>query len=223
MQPRTVSRDSRPLRVVDPVAARLLVDRGQVRYLAPFLGRAVSASQAAAELDVPLHVVLRRVSAFRRAGLVEVADVRPRAGRAMSLYRSAAEEFFVPIDLVSVDLFMVSERFWHDAFTVSLTDVLLQQVRRLPDGGVRVHRTEEGSVLIEAAAEPGVTWRGAPDVAIAFEWSALSLSDRDADDLRHALLAVHREFAGRQAPQGGRFVVGTCLSPLSERRETRGL
>jgi hypothetical protein len=211
-------------RVETSAAAELLIDRGQVRFLAAFLGNERSATGAAAALDVPLHLVLRRIAGFERAGLVHVARVERRHGRPIKHYRTVADEFFVPVALLGIDRFMRSETFWHGLYTDGLTATLLTGLRGLRDGGVRVYRSVEEGVVIEAAEAPGRTWRPPADVAVAFDWSALRLDRATAKALQHDLEALVHTYTRRQDPGGAPYVLGACLAPLDDGRpDARGL
>ncbi len=82
-------------------AARALHDLHQRRFLAPFLARDTTISQAAAELEAPLHAVYRQVERFQQLGLVRVTGSLSRAcgGRPVKLYRSVADAFYIPFGL----------------------------------------------------------------------------------------------------------------------------
>jgi hypothetical protein len=227
MKERTVSRHAEGSaglhEVNDLEAAALLTDRAHVRYLAPFLGRTTSASEAAEELSVPLHVVVRRIASYQKAGLLQVDHVRPRAGRAITFYRTPAPEFFVPIELIPIESWMRSEQYWHDVFAESLTQVLLDEIGAMTRPGVRVYRDGSGHVLIDAAQSPGISWSGPTTPAVLFEWAAVRLSAPDAAALRRELAELHQRYRTRQDQDGTPYVVGACLAPLADTPTTRGL
>lgn len=84
------------LTIDDPEVARTLVETKTVRLLAPFMKRPLALSEAAKELGVKLPKLHYHVGRFLRFGLLEVAEVQPRSGRAVNRYGSAAKAFFVP-------------------------------------------------------------------------------------------------------------------------------
>ena len=84
------------LTIDDPEVARILLDTKTVRLLEPFMKRPLALSEAAKELGVKLPRLHYHVGRFLRFGLLEVAEVQLRPGRAVKRYRSAAKAFFVP-------------------------------------------------------------------------------------------------------------------------------
>ncbi len=83
-------------RVSDPVQARLLSDPQSNLYFYPFWGRDNTIAIAAEVLGKPVNAVHYRVKRFVASGLLEVARVEPRQGRAVKHYRSTADAFFIP-------------------------------------------------------------------------------------------------------------------------------
>jgi len=62
--------------ITAPDAVAVLIDVNKVRYLAPFLGRARSATEAATEANTTLSVMRRRIATFRRVGLLRIDHVQ---------------------------------------------------------------------------------------------------------------------------------------------------
>ncbi len=83
--------------VRDPRQVRLLTDAKSRAFFEPFLARERSVADAAGEVGCKLDTMLYRVGRFQEAGLLTVAREQPRAGRAIKLYRSVADGFFVPL------------------------------------------------------------------------------------------------------------------------------
>lgn len=82
--------------VTDPRLAALLTDPVARRFYEPFLARTLSVSAAAQEVGCSLDAMLYRVRVFVRAGLLRVAEERPRKGRAIKLYQTVFPAYFVP-------------------------------------------------------------------------------------------------------------------------------
>lgn len=84
-------------------AARALTDPKQQRYLLPFIREELSLSEAARRLEVKPNALLYHVNKLLALGLLEVAQVKQRRGRASKLYRASAERFFIPFSLTQAD------------------------------------------------------------------------------------------------------------------------
>lgn len=116
--PRATSRDSAEARrsppwddfdvdalheVTDPARVAILTDPNRVRFLVPFLGRDATVSQVAAELEVSPNALLYRVRRMVDAGLLQVTATRPRAGRAVKVYRASHDGYRVPMSAMRYD------------------------------------------------------------------------------------------------------------------------
>ena len=84
------------LTIDDPKIVRASLETRTVRLLEPFMTRPLTLSEAAKALGVKLPNLHYHVGRFLQFGLLEVAGVYPRSGRAVTRYRSAAKAFFVP-------------------------------------------------------------------------------------------------------------------------------
>lgn len=87
------------LTITTEKAARVLTDLEAVRRLEPFMKRDITLSEAAKDLKVKLPSLLYHVNKFLALGLIEVVREIPRKGRAIRVYRSTSEQFFVPFHL----------------------------------------------------------------------------------------------------------------------------
>jgi hypothetical protein len=88
-------------RVCTKAQVAILDDRTLARLFYPFLGREKTVSQAAAEVGCKLNAMHYRVKTFLEVGLLRVVREEKRAGRAVKIYRSVADAFFVPFQLTS--------------------------------------------------------------------------------------------------------------------------
>lgn len=89
--------------VTDPAMAAILTDPNRVRFLRPFVGRDATVSQVAAELEISPNALLYRVRRMVDAGLLRVVETRPRAGRAIKVYRSSHDGYRVPMSAMRYD------------------------------------------------------------------------------------------------------------------------
>lgn len=89
--------------VTDPAQVAILTDPHRVRFLRPFLGREMTVSQVAAELEVSPNALLYRVRRMVDDGLLRVVETRPRAGRAVKVYRASHDGYRVPMSAMRYD------------------------------------------------------------------------------------------------------------------------
>lgn len=212
--------------VTDARQAKLLVDRQQLDYLAPFVGREASATEAAAELRVDLDHMSARIRRLVAVGLLTVERVRPRRGRPVKLYRAVADEFFIPLDTLSFerDVFR-SERWWHRRFLRSLTTALVRHLAGdRSDSGALVRRDDSGHLALEPADGDGRPWdlrhRDAP--VVVFEWHSLRLPPEAARRLQRDLLEVLTPYREHRGERGDEYVVGVLMAPTGEPADRRG-
>ncbi len=88
-------------RIETPAQAAILDERAVARLFFPFLGRERTVGQAAAETGFKLNAMHYRVRTFLDAGLLKVVREEKRAGRAIKVYRSVADAFFVPFQFTA--------------------------------------------------------------------------------------------------------------------------
>ena len=92
----TVSDSGSFFTVTDTEQARLLTEPTSKGFFKPFLARERSASEAASIMQCSLNTMLYRVKTLLRAGLLEIIREEPRKGRAVKIYRSVHDAYFVP-------------------------------------------------------------------------------------------------------------------------------
>jgi DNA-binding transcriptional ArsR family regulator len=133
--------------ISDPKAARVLASTEGRRFLEPFIQREVTLSQAAQELGVKLTTMHYHVRKLLRLGLLEVRREEPRKGRAVKIYGTAAEEFFVPFEVTPYDSLEVLLTELMGAPTHSLVENAARLLLESEEGlGLRVWRGEKGNV-----------------------------------------------------------------------------
>ncbi|HKI57294.1 MAG TPA: hypothetical protein VKB31_09105 [Trueperaceae bacterium] len=205
--------------VREPAAAALLMNPTTLRQLAPFLGRERTVSQAAAEMGQLPNTVLKRVQRFLRVGLLEVAREAPRRGRAVKLYRTVAELFFVPFEATAAESLeaALAER---DAYWERLLrrNVVRARMEALGTWGTRVYRDARGRLQVQTAVTPeaDATTLDAAAPAVLSSWrDSVMLDFEDAKALQRAmyeLLLRYEQKAGAQ-----RYIVRLALAPIAER------
>ena len=141
--------------VQDRRAADVLTNPHTLRQLEPFLGRDCTVSQAAEETGEKPNTVLSRVKRFLDLGLLKISGEKPRGGRAVKLYRSAADLFFIPYEATSAETLeaAMAER---DAYWEALLrrGVVRARAQAVGAWGTRVYRDARGRLQVQAALNP---------------------------------------------------------------------
>jgi hypothetical protein len=174
------------------------------------------------ELGVTLNAVHHRVRSLERAGLLRVAHLEPRRGRAVKHYVATAQGFFVPFTATTNEGF---EAFASQQITPLFTRFLRLFVRsasslvknveevgfRLYESGgfVNMNLTPQGRDfdLLEGLLAPD-----APAVMASF--TPMQLSNDDAKALQLELLELIGKYASRGGPHG--YIVNIGLAPSDE-------
>lgn len=151
--------DKTVLRVTDPGTARLLVDDGAQRFLMPFLSRECTAKVAADKLGVSLSLMSYWLKRLRAAGLLEVVRLEPRSGLRVKVYRSTADVFIAPFELLpSATLMEFFGAFGEEqqrSFTRALGRVA--ETWLASDWGFSIQLDEDGKVRTDATPDPAKT------------------------------------------------------------------
>ena len=85
--------------ITDGEQAWLLTEPTSKEFFKPFLACERSASEAATIMRCSLNTMLYRIKTLLRAGLLEVIREEPRKGRAVKIYRSVHDAYFVPFSV----------------------------------------------------------------------------------------------------------------------------
>ncbi|MGL4177029.1 MAG: helix-turn-helix domain-containing protein [Dermatophilaceae bacterium] len=204
--------------VSDPAVARLLVDVSRARFVGPFLGREATASDAARQLGVTLDQLLARLRLLSRAGLVTVVRTEPRAGRAVKVYRTVADEFFVPLSTLELDRDTLrSEDHWHGVFRRGFEAVMVAELGRHDRPGARICAAGPGArVEVQAAVAPGIRYDEEAPAAppIVYSWRSIRLAAADAKELQREMYALVARFVERHDDAQPAYVVGAALASM---------
>jgi len=202
--------------VSDPAAAKAILDPDIRLHLAPFIGRAASVTQAAAGSGEKENTTLKRVRRFVDLGLLEVAAELPRAGRAIKLYRSAAEVFFVPFEATGAESLeaALAER---DSYAERLLrrNVVQARLDTIGSWGTRVYRDVRGRLQVQTALTPdsNVTSLDPDAPAVLSAWrDSLTLDFEDAKALQREMFELLQHYLKKQGAQ--RYVVHLGIAPV---------
>jgi hypothetical protein len=149
------SNDPRRGRADEPLAAKLLVDDEAREVLGAFLGRSRSAQEAASDLGRDLDSVLYRVKRLLQAGLLVVVEERSRGGRAIKIYRSPFERWFVPFEALPYADVEETLMALHVVQAQRVARAAARHLVRTPWAGFLVERGSDGRVWMVGASRAG--------------------------------------------------------------------
>ena len=145
---------SKPRRIEDPAAARLLMDESAREVFGCFLGVDRSVREAADHLGRDLDAVLYRVKRLHAAGLLAVVAVVPRAGRAVRRYRAPHDSWFVPFEALPYADLEETFAALHRATVARAARAAARWLVRSPWAGYLVERGDDGQVWLRGSG-PG--------------------------------------------------------------------
>jgi DNA-binding transcriptional ArsR family regulator len=147
------------LRLTDPETAQPIVDDGAQRFLRPFLSRECTAKAAADKLGVSLSLMSYWLKRFQDAGLLKVVRLEPRRGRPVKVYRSTADVFIAPFELLPsatlMEFFVSFGEEQQRFFTRALGRVA--ETWLASDWAVSIQLNEDGKVRTDATPDPART------------------------------------------------------------------
>ncbi len=207
--------------VEDADAARALTDPKAQRYLLPFIGAELSLSEAARHLGVKPNALLYHIDKFLALGLLEVARVEPRRGRASKLYRTSAERFFVPFSLTRADTVQsLSAETSVRSEKLFQRDLINAEMAFGDDWGVAIYPMDDGSLSIdlttsrEHPAEDTAFILDAAHPAVWSCWLEVNLGLEEAKTLQRELVTLWERYRQRRDPDEPRYTLRLGLAPV---------
>lgn len=202
--------------VNDARAADVLVNPLTLRQLAPFLARARTVSEVAAETGDKPNTVLARVRRFMRLGLLTVDSITPRAGRPIKRYRTVADSFFVPYEATSAATLesLMAER---DRYYEALLrrGVVKTRIEDVGTWGTRIYRDDKGRLQIQTAVTPeqNYTMIDADRPAVISAWrDSVYLDFADAKALQREMFELLERYQQKEGAQ--RYIIRLGLAPI---------
>jgi DNA-binding Lrp family transcriptional regulator len=176
-------------RIDDPAQAAIITDSSRSRFLAPFLGRERTVTQAAAELGCTPNAMLYRVRRMVDVGLLTVAGIKNRPGRPIKVYRSSHDGYFVPNEAMPYDDLRHRVASQGRSLIEHLTDAYTDVLFRSGNSGRVLARDDHGDYWT-TDLPPSVNHKGQPafitDIAV-------NLSPDEAAQIRDVLAnAINR-------------------------------
>jgi hypothetical protein len=202
--------------VTDPAQARVLLDPVARRYFEPFIGQERSIKQAAQEIGVKANTLLYATRRLCQLGLLQEVRQIERKGRAVRVYRSSAEVFFIAH--ASLDQVTVEEAIAQiDRRVETLLRANIVHARRdaYASWGFRIYRDQQGEVNINAArdANHNLDLLSADSPAAFSVWfDQLQLDFTTAKALQRDLFDLFARYRNQQGSQ--RYVIRFGLAPV---------
>jgi PAS domain-containing protein len=149
--------------IKDREQARLLTNPESFRYFEPFLARDCTVSQAAKELGSKVDTMLYRVKTLGKAGLLKVVETQSRRGRSVKIYRSSADEYYIPFEITpfeDVEAFFRRSRKANEDVLIPRFAKIIRQIGR---EGRKIYRDDNGEVWTSSAGSANDTFFGFED------------------------------------------------------------
>jgi hypothetical protein len=160
--------------VADQTQARFLTDPVKKTFFLPFLARERRIAQAAGEVGCSINRMLYQVRTLLDCGLLHVTREEPRAGRAVRVYRSVYDAYFVPFSATPYDTLEQRITVQGDPIWAGLVAAYADALRRSQRHGHLLRRV--GEVVQTTDQLPDSTASGQ-----ALFWSDSTINIRDAD------------------------------------------
>lgn len=185
----------------DPALGALFASSRYRRILMLFASAPLSIAEAAKRYDLDLKRLHYHVQRLERAGLLNVFDVRPRAGRPIKRYRASSSAYFIP----------------EEVLPKPFGEELAAELRAsLSTGAARSNR---GMLLtVGPRGEPVgrvIAAEGSPPEAFEL-WRVLRLNRAEVARLRQELDHVLRSFEGRTDAGGQVYLIHAAAALRAE-------
>ena len=208
--------NSPSLTITDPDAAAALTNPKTLRQLEPFLNRERTVLEAARETGVKPNTMLARVRRFTALGLLIITREVPRAGRAVKVYRSCAESFFVPYEVTPAETLGAAmkerEHYWETLLRQNVVRVRSEDVG---SWGTRIYRDARGRLQVQAAVTPERNYTLlAPERPAALSaWrDSVYLDFDDAKTLQQEMFTLLKKYQQKTGAQ--RYILHLGLAPI---------
>lgn len=204
-----------PWTVSDPRVATLLTRPAHFRNLAPFLGRAIAASEAAREIEVSLQKLKYWIERALEVGLLVPAGHRLERGRKVNLFRTRADILFLPAAITSEGTLESLAKFWTDPWNDVFMRTVARVFARAGVEGLRIARNATGQVdgVLALSANHDIDWSDPALPPMSGGWELnLRLDIDDARQLQQELRAIYARYAQKRG--GSRYIMRLALAPL---------
>ena len=210
------------LEITDERAAALLLNSKTRQFLGPFIGEKKGVKEASDELGVEFARCYAYVKQFERAGLLEVVERVPRAGRAIKRYRSTADEFFIPNTVGPLMMFYKeNEQNFQELLWQAMSEALEAKDELMGEWGFRVGRPRGIKIAVAGARSKDRDWNFLEEEPIILSlWRKLRLTHDEARELQHKLWDIVAYYDERnergEGEEGEEYFLRVAMAPLPE-------
>ncbi len=212
----TVAMTDAVLTVTDPTWAQVLLDPRESAFYSPFLGQDCTVSEAAQLGGVSVNTAYARVRRLLKLGLLRVSGQKPRAGRAVKLYRMVAERFFVPYDVTPHESYAALLFAYLDLPSARALSRSVAHAREktAPQYGLELFRTHDG-LYTRPATAPGVyVHADDPSSPALYNMAAdMMLTHTEAKALQRELDELWHKFRNREPEGRQRYLLRLAFTP----------
>ncbi|MCX7782289.1 MAG: hypothetical protein N2318_01445 [Meiothermus sp.] len=181
---------AREHRITHAEAALFLVDRYKSGFVTPFLGLECSLAEAAKSLGISKSRMSYWVNQRLKLGLIQLERVEKRSKYNVPIYRSVADVFVFPIELIPAESDEALLALQFGDFFQRVMRSLAHTGRKNASGWhVRVAR-EQGHVWVRMLPEAG----NSEAAKLMSDFGRIYLSDTQAAEMRREMRAVLERF-----------------------------
>jgi hypothetical protein len=152
MKQQDSGRESSRVEIEKGEQAKLLTNSESFCYFEPFMARDCTVSQAAKEVHCNVDTMLYRAKTFVKAGLLKVVKTQARRGRSVKVYRSSADEYYIPFEITpfeDVEAFFRQARKANEQILLPRFAKIIRQIGR---EGRKIYRDDKGEVWTSSAS-----------------------------------------------------------------------
>jgi hypothetical protein len=207
--------------ITDRAAVHYLTSLENLRYLEPFMGAPHTVKDAATLLKLKPNSLLYRVKRLVELGLLEVVETRQRKGRGVKIYRSSADEYFVPYAATNAKTPEEWLLRWEQGFREQLIKVSTRTITETPQPwGLKISKDGSGLLNVVPVTKSGKSLVSSFELdkaAMLTGWSTGLYMDFP---VAKAFQRELHELIVRYFKQGGaqQYMIRVALVPLPEQR-----
>ena len=200
-----------------PEQARLLQDFAYASVIGHLLKTEASAGEVTAATRQSVKQAHHKLTRLLAAGLIEVSGERKRGGRAVKVYRAAAQEYRIPFALTDAATFAELLQRMHQPLLSAHYRTVGETVMAHSQGNLVLRAAPEGGVFTTVSDLAPEVIDGSQDRVILSDLRNMRLRPETVRELERRLNAVGEWLAEQRAtePQeeGEVYLYGVLLTP----------
>ena len=184
------------------------------------MGEKKGVKEASDEMGVEFAQCYAYVKQFERAGLLEVVECVPRAGRAIKRYRSTADEFFIPNTVGPLMMFYKeNEQNFQKLLWQAMSEALEAKDELMGEWGFKVGKPLGMKIAVAGARSNNRDWNILEENPILLPyWRRLKLTHDEARALQRKLWEIVSYYDERdergEGQEGEEYLLRVAMAPL---------